>query len=800
MKSQQPNTELAPRASWLSLMPVLLGSFTTLIGVLVINGWLFDIEILKSLHPSFVSMKTNTAVALTFLGVALTLLGAFPQQRVSRVLASSASLAAVMIGAVSLIQYTVSIDLGLDQLLFRDSVDATETFVPGRMALITCVCFIMSGLALHVIAANYRNIRRLADIFAVLTGLAAIFVLLGYAYDEAALRHFGFPGSMAVHTAIAFLMVASGTLTLNPEERISAPIFTNTPVGIMLRWLLPASVLIPVLVGWLRVAGERAGLYSTGVGVSLSVVMTITLLLAIALIGGTLLDRSQRRMREVERLAGENDQKLRSLLDNSQVAVHIRDRKGHITFANKKFEELFGISSGGWEGKKSADFLPVKLSTLHAFTDEKVLSTGRAYEYEESIDSPLGQRIYLSSKFPMLDGLGTIYALGCVSTDITERKRASDEINKFFELSLNLHCIANQDGYFVKLNPAWEEVLGFTREELTSKQFSDFVHPDDRESTIAQVQRQATGQTVIAFENRYLCRDGSYRTLLWNSTPSADSKLIYATASDITDRKAAEDKIAVLNKALAHRAVALESVNAELEAFSYSVSHDLRAPLRSIDGFSLALLEDFEGKLGTEGDDYLRRVRGATQRMARLIDDMLQLSRVSRGDFNREAVDLSRMALEIVDSLREKHPARSVEFVLQSGMYGEGDQRLLHVAMENLIGNAWKYSSKIEQARIEFGATEVNGSKVFFIRDNGAGFDQNYAGKLFGAFQRLHSAGEFEGTGVGLAIVKRIINRHGGRVWAEGVVDKGATFYFTLETQEIDEGRLTAQGFNSVSV
>jgi len=228
----------------------------------------------------------------------------------------------------------------------------------------------------------------------------------------------------------------------------------------------------------------------------------------------------------------------------------------------------------------------------------------------------------------------------------------------------------------------------------------------------------------------------------------------------------------------------LEATNRELEAFSYSVSHDLRAPLRSIDGFSQILLEDYADELDEDGKDYLSRVRTASQRMGRLIDDLLGLSRVTRGTINRERVDLSALAEEVAEGLREARPERTVEFSAQQGLKVWGDPRLLRVALENLIGNAWKFTAKEPEARIEFGVDEklsVRGRvPVYYVRDNGAGFEMAYADKLFGAFQRLHAADEFEGTGIGLATVQRIVHRHGGRIWAESEVGRGATFYFTL--------------------
>ncbi|MBI5387455.1 MAG: GAF domain-containing protein [Verrucomicrobia bacterium] len=253
--------------------------------------------------------------------------------------------------------------------------------------------------------------------------------------------------------------------------------------------------------------------------------------------------------------------------------------------------------------------------------------------------------------------------------------------------------------------------------------------------------------------------------------------------------------------ALASRTIQLEAANKELEAFAYSVSHDLRAPLRGIDGWSHALVEDYGGKLDAQGREYLATVCAETQRMGRLIDDLLQLSRVTRAEMRREPVDLSALAGSILAGLRQHDRQRQVETVVAPGLTATGDPQLLRLVLENLLGNAWKFTSKRAQARIEFGrlagplpsagATSIAASgdapyngTVFFIRDNGAGFDMAHAAKLFGAFQRLHRPSEFPGTGVGLATVQRIIHRHGGRVWAEAAQDTGATFYFTLATNE----------------
>ena len=247
--------------------------------------------------------------------------------------------------------------------------------------------------------------------------------------------------------------------------------------------------------------------------------------------------------------------------------------------------------------------------------------------------------------------------------------------------------------------------------------------------------------------------------------------------NEVAERRRAEE-------ALRHAKLSAEGANMELEAFSYSVAHDLRAPLRSIDGFSQALLEDCADQLNADGSRYLTHVREAAQQMGELIDGLLNLSRVTRAELRREQVDMSDLARSVLERLRAYQPERQVDLRVEDGLMAQADPRLLDVVLTNLLGNAWKFTSKRASARIEFTAKTDKEPPVYAVSDNGAGFDATYVDKLFGVFQRLHTSREFEGTGIGLATVRRIISRHGGRVWAESEVDKGATFYFTL-----NEGR-----------
>jgi PAS domain S-box-containing protein len=358
-----------------------------------------------------------------------------------------------------------------------------------------------------------------------------------------------------------------------------------------------------------------------------------------------------------------------------------------------------------------------------------------------------------------------------------ELEQTREELDRFFSMSLDLLSIASLDGRFRRVNPAWETVLGWTAADLTATPYLDFVHPDDRAATAAEAGKWANGATTLTFENRYRCKNGSYRWLSWKAVPLVTKGLLYAVAHDVTDQKRAE-------RALHDHASELADANRELEAFSYSVSHDLRAPLRHIDGFAQALVEDYTDRLDATGQDFLARIRAGAQRMGTLIDDLLSLSRVTRMTLTCVDVDLTSLVSDVSARLQEQDPKRLVDWRIAPGLRARGDARLLRVALENMLENAWKFTSKRADSVIEFSAaTSPDGDRTYVVRDNGAGFDMGHSSKLFGAFQRLHGVAEFPGTGIGLATVQRIILRHGGRVWAQGTVGEGATFSFTLEAQ-----------------
>jgi len=520
---------------------------SVVVGVIVLAGWALGISFFKSLSPNLASMKANTALAFVLAGAALWLLqpggeGAARARRRAWALVLAASV--TLIGALTLGEYLPGWNLGIDQLLFKDDPGAIGVFSPGRMAPNTAISLVLVGCALLLLDSETIRGHRPAEFFAVIAGFISLLALIGYAYDIQSLFQFTPYSSMALHTVLTFIVLAVGILCARPERGLMAVISSDSAGGLMARYLLPAAVVVPPFLGWLRLLGQRAGLYDTEFGLALFATLNVIVFMF--------------------------------LVRSTSLSLHRTDNK---------------------------------------------------------------------------------------------RREAEEDLRR-----LNLE----------------------------------------------------------------------------------------------------------LEQRVEERTAQLESANKELESFSYSVSHDLRAPLRSMDGFSQILAQDYAGALDDQGRDHLKRVRSASQRMGQLIDDLLRLSRIARSEMTYAEADLSAMAQEIVGELRRVEPERNVEFDIAPGIRVRGDRSLLHVALENLLGNAWKFTSRRDPARIEFGAVNHDGATAYFVRDSGVGFDMAYADKLFGAFQRLHSHSEYPGTGIGLATVQRVIHRHGGRVWAEGVVDKGAIFYFTL--------------------
>ena len=461
--------------------------------------------------------------------------------------------------------------------------------------------------------------------------------------------------------------------------------------------------------------------------------------------------------------------------------------EGRYVAVNDTFLSLTGYKREEVVGHTSADLNIWPTPEMRAEVTQLLVTQGHIRNRETTYQMKSGKlRTFLmSADIIELDGRPHLIT---ASIDVSERKRAQEAMREQAEiLDLAPVLIRDLNDRLLFWNTGAENMYGWQPEEALGEDphillKTEFPQPlEEIQATLLAQGRwegellhtRRDGRRIVVASYWVLHRDN-------NNEPSA----ILEINNDITERKQAEREVLRLNEELelrvAERTVQLQAANKELEAFSYSVSHDLRAPLRHINGFSQALLEDYAAKLDEEGRSYLQQVRGASQHMAQLIDDLLELSRVTRAEMRKEVVDLSRLVHELLADLQKRDATRAVVIAVEDGLFTRGDKRLLQIMLGNLLGNAWKFTSKSERAEIAFGRETENGESCFFVRDNGAGFDMAYAGKLFGAFQRLHSGSEFEGTGVGLATVQRIVHRHGGHVRAEAVLNKGATFYITL--------------------
>ena len=529
------------------------------------------------------------------------------------------------------------------------------------------------------------------------------------------------------------------------------------------------------------------------------------------MVRGCLIDITVRKQAEEKVL--ESETRYRQLFDVSPDAFFVLDSTGRVLDVNQVAEQRYGYSRDELLRMNASDLTTPELKEEAAMHVKQALETGDHFEWKHQHKD--GRIIPVEINATKLILKEKPHILSSVR-DITERKHLEEKL-KEREERLSLFFSQSLDGFFfmmldepiewndsidkekaldytfekqriTRINHAMLEQYGATEDQFLGCTPNDlFAHNlqhgrevwkdffDKGKLHIDTNEKKFDGTDMI-IEGDYVCLYDVQKRIIGH----------FGIQRDITATRHAQKEIQKLNTELEQRVrertAQLEATNKELESFSYSVSHDLRAPLRSIDGFSQALLEDYYEQLDEKGKNYLSRVRSAAQRMAQLIDDMLNLAQVTRTSMKLVSVDLSAMVKSMTEEFMENGKQRSTEFIIAPGLVDQADATLMKVALQNLLDNAWKFTSKKPETRIEFGMVDMDGKRTYFVRDNGAGFNMKYADKLFTPFQRLHQSTEFTGTGVSLATVQRIIHRHNGKIWAEGEEDKGATFYFTLNT------------------
>jgi PAS domain S-box-containing protein len=427
---------------------------------------------------------------------------------------------------------------------------------------------------------------------------------------------------------------------------------------------------------------------------------------------------------------------------------------------------------------------PTALKWLNTELEQEIANRRQAEEHAQKLNAELEERVAQRTAELIAGNREQL-------RQIAQRKLADERFRLVVEASPNAIVLANATGRILLINSSAENLFGFNREELMGKPFATLL-PERFRAAYCDGPTPIPhhwGRSALEGDLFALRKDGSETPIEMGRSPieTAEGALMLSTIVDISRRRQAEQEVQKLNENLEQRVnertAQLEAANKELEAFSYSVSHDLRAPLRAVDGFSQAVLEDYATQLPEDCARYLRRIRAGAQTMGNLIDDLLTLSRLSRAPLSKRMVDTGILVRGVVDDLQSQPNAKKVEVRIGELPSCLCDPALLKQVWINLLSNALKYTLKRESPLVEVGCTRGREGNVYFVRDNGAGFDMRYVNKLFGVFQRLHRAEDYEGTGVGLAIVQRIVQRHGGRVWAEAEVDRGAAFYFTLEEQ-----------------
>ena len=499
--------------------------------------------------------------------------------------------------------------------------------------------------------------------------------------------------------------------------------------------------------------------------------------------------------KQAEQALQESQQLLSAIIENSTAVIYVKSLQGQYLLVNRRFSELFHLSIDAILGKTDYDFFSKEQADAFRQMDVRTAAANHALTEEEKVPQDDGLHTYISVKSTLRDDMGKPYAIFGISTDITERKKVEEAIlraeanyREIFDNATDAIYVHEIDtGKIVEVNRRAAELTGYTKEELLSSDPNDFItgHPDyTLEKALNYIQKAATGKQQL-FEWLGKKKDGSFNWFEVNLKKAniGEEERILAFFREINDRKKAQLEIQKLNESLeqkvTERTAQLESVNKELEAFSYSVSHDLRAPLRIIDGYTEMLVSDYQNELDEESKRMFTIITSNVRKMGQLIDDLLSLSQTGRKELVVFRTDMNRLVKSIIKdqlSLVDQKISIKMEKLLPA----ECDSNLMQQVWSNLISNAIKYSGKQDKPVIRISSYKEGTEIIYAISDNGVGFDMKYAGQLFGVFQRLHKATEFEGTGVGLALVKRIVAKHGGRVWAESEAGKGATFFFSL--------------------
>ena len=768
--------------------------FTAAVGACGLIGWVFNMQQLKTVLPGMVAMKANTAICLLFISTAFWLLTQLKQpSRLTRYLARSAAAAAATVGSLSFLEYLFDWNFGIDQLLFTEPLySAAVPGRPGLMSPIAAIDFFLLGTALLFL--DWRTKRFWpAQLLGCLAFVASLLGILDYVVtSSAAHTHIALPTTTAIFIFSLCVMCA------RVQWGLGRLLASSSLGGTLARRLLPLSIVVPMVIGWLRWYAELRGLYSDWGGFAIMILSMMVLLVTVTGWTALVIDRTDTQRQENAQQLHRASLYARSLIEASVDPLVTISKDGKIMDVNHATEAATGLSRAQLIGSDFSNYFTQPEQARAGY--EQVFATGTVRDYSLSLRHASGSVMdVLYNATVYQNEAGEVEGVFAAARDVTARNqaelallRSEQRYRSLVVATSQVVWTTNPQGEVVGDMPMWREFTGQSYEEMQGGGWIETVHPDDRDRTAAVWSRAVKNRTLYDTDYRMRRRDGEYRYMMVRGVPLLERdgsiREWIGTCTDVTERRKAEAEIRQLNAQLEQRVqqrtAQLEASNKELEAFTYSVSHDLRAPLRHIAGFAKMLAEEHDSRLDENGRHYLHRIGEGVQRMGQLVDDLLNLARVGRKELGLQVTGLGSVVQEVIADLKPETEGRNIEWKIGNLPFVECDAALMKQVFQNLLANAVKFTRPRAHAVIEVGQKEENGG--IFVRDNGVGFSMKYADKLFGVFQRLHRPEDFEGTGVGLATVQRIIAKHGGKIWAEAELDKGAAFYFTLAAANIN--------------
>ena len=770
------------------------------VAVAVLIGWGFNIDYFKSPLRGSKEMNPLAAVAFIFSGLSFLLLTSTPSSVAIRNIGKLFATLVLLIGGVKLMYYIVGIDLPVDELLFQRKIGT------DRVVAIASASFLLTGVSLLLIHSRGRKYEIVSDsILLLLTGLS-LFSLLGYFFRVNFFYGLFTYVPMAIHAAICFLFLSLGVFLFNSDKGLMQHLTTTLAGSVAARRLIPAAILVPVLLGILRTVAHEEAIFTIEFGITITVFAIIALFLAIIWHNTHLLNKRDLQRRKAQKSQRQSEEQIQTIFRGAPDAVIVIDERGTIIKWNPKAETIFGWQSAEVVGRSLQEtiipprYREVYQAGLRQFIEKgDGPALGKTIEIQAINKNEVELDVAISISPTLVDGK---YVFIGFVRDITDHKHAETIIEKQkqemqdFINSMSTMCAkVDTNGRLLLVNKIAMQAAGLPYEELMETNFLEgkwwTYNPEVHSKVCKAFKKACSGIAINYDENIFVF--GQVLPINFSLMPilGPDGKVEYLVAEgrDISSLKSTE-------AALQKRTTELENANRELEAFSYSVSHDLRAPLRIIDGYTEILVNEHGSGINEEGKKMIGIIRENTGKMGQLIDDLLNLSRLGRKELIIQPVDMKKM-VESVASEQAGSQNKSLTFEIGELNDAEGDSNLLRQVWVNLISNAIKYSRSKEKPLIQINSNATAQETVYSIKDNGAGFNMKYADKLFGVFQRLHKMAEYEGTGVGLALVHRIVTRHGGRVWAEAAVNKGATFYFSLPFQKTEQSANLSRQYQS---